>query len=186
MTYIDRLMADTVSPNFSGGGTKYLVQTAGGAHYLIYVDEQSDVVFVKSTDNGVTCCWHVTEATITEVTNVVLNSTDDQMLAAIGIDTGNQNWYVFYAGKSDGSETVNSSLHVYYKVSTDSGATWGSETQLTQNLRARRSMWTIPRFTGSFMLANQVIPVAAQAISLSIALPSSSAQVVHGRMPGIG
>ncbi len=76
-------------------------------------------------------CWHVTESAITEVTNVVLNSTDDQQLCAIGIDTDTQDWYVFYAGKSDGSETAGGALNLYYKISTDDGATWGAETLLT-------------------------------------------------------
>lgn len=72
--------------------------------------------------------WHVTESTITEVANVVTNSTDDQGLAAIAIDTANEDWYVFYGGKSDGSQIFQSLLNIYYKTSTDDGASWGSET----------------------------------------------------------
>jgi hypothetical protein len=93
-------------------------------------------------------CWHVTEAAITEVTNVVLNSTDDQMGAAIGIDTNTGYWYVAYMGISTGGETVPTSLHVYYKVSTDSGSTWGSETQLSPTTKSRRQVFVPLRFTG--------------------------------------
>jgi hypothetical protein len=78
-------------------------------------------------------CWHVTESAITEVTNVVANSTDDQGLCAIGIDTATQDWYVFYGGESGGSETFPATTSINYKVSTDDGSTWGSETPLSAN-----------------------------------------------------
>ena len=97
-------------------------------------------------------CWHITESAITEVTNVVLNSTDDQGLCAIGIDTDTQDWYVFYGGKSDGTETFSSTVGVvkpYYKVSTDDGATWGSETALTTGwFHNLGLLYTSPRVAG--------------------------------------
>lgn len=96
-------------------------------------------------------CWTVTESAITEKTNVVLNSTDDQGLCGIGIDTDTQYWYVIYAGISTGGQTWSSSLHLYYKVSTDAGTTWGSETQFSQMLTGRVSLAMIPRFTGPFV-----------------------------------
>jgi len=99
------------------------------------------------TANADLRCWHITEAAITEVTNVVLNSVDDQGLAAISIDEDTQAWFVFYAGKSDGSETFPTSLNVYYKVSTDGGSTWGSENILTSTDFTYSIRWlcTTPR-----------------------------------------
>lgn len=94
-------------------------------------------------------CWHVTESVITEVTNVVLNSADDQGFAGIAIDTITGDWLVLYAGKSDGSETFATSVNVYYKRSTDDGATWGAETVLTTRLFSIDSIHTIPRMTQS-------------------------------------
>jgi hypothetical protein len=94
-------------------------------------------------------CWKVTEASTTETTNVVLNSTDDQGLAAIGINTATEDWYVFYAGKSDGSETWPTSVKVYCKKSTDDGATWSAEEVQTDTLRTVRYIVTAPRFTGA-------------------------------------
>lgn len=85
---------------------------------------------VVDTLNADLRCWRVTESAITEVTNIVANSTDDQGFCAIGIDTATQDWYVFYGGKTDGSEVFNTSIGIYYKVSTDDGSTWGSETPL--------------------------------------------------------
>lgn len=119
-------------------------------------------------------CWYVTDAAITEVTNVVLNSTDDQGLCGIGIDTATEDWYVFYTGKSDGSQTYPTSTHLYYKQSTDDGTTWGSETVLSNSLRERRTLHVTPRFPTAFVcmtcddtineyLANVVTPAAGAA-----------------------
>ena len=90
-------------------------------------------------------CWKVTESAITEVTNVVLNSTDDQSLCAICIELDTGYWHVFYTGKSDGSETVGTSVNVYKKVSVDGGTTWGSETLLTERLRQINWLTCVPR-----------------------------------------
>jgi len=95
-------------------------------------------------------CWTVTESAITEVTNVVLNSTDDQGLVAISLDTATDDWYCFYGGKSDGSETFLTSINIYYKVSTDDGATWGPETQLTNTARDITWLVATPRWATHF------------------------------------
>ncbi len=135
----------------------------------------------KDTLNADLRCWMVTEGAITETTtNVVLNSTDDQMLCALGIDTTNSIWYVFYCGKSDGSETVKTSLNIYYKTSSDSGATWGSETQLSDVLRGNRNwMATIPRFTGSHALAH-VQALNSFLIAVNMAIPSGGSRIIGG------
>ena len=93
-------------------------------------------------------CWHVTESAITEVTNVVANSTDDQGLAAISIDTATQCWTVSYFGKSDGSETWSTDVNLYSKISKDSGSTWGSETKLSSSVFNVRGLFNCPRRKG--------------------------------------
>lgn len=98
-------------------------------------------------------CWRITEGAITEVTNIVLNSTDDQGLVALGIDTTTGYLYAAYVGKSDGSETLLTSANVYYKVSQDAGTTWGSETLLSQLTRNPCWLTCIPRFTIPFVAA---------------------------------
>jgi hypothetical protein len=75
-------------------------------------------------------CWDIQSGSITEVTNVVANATDDCGLCAISIDTATGDWYVFYGGPSTGGGTWNTAMHIYYKVSTDDGTTWGAETLL--------------------------------------------------------
>ena len=99
-------------------------------------------------------CWTVDASSITEVTNVVLNSTDDQGLCAIGIDTSTGWWHVFYAGASDGSETWNTSMNIYTRVSQDGGTTWGPETRMTGGATGTiRHLYTCPRFTGPPIVA---------------------------------
>lgn len=94
-------------------------------------------------------CWTVDSGTITEVTPVVSNATDDCGFAAIGLDTATGYWHAFYAGKSDGSETFKTSVNIYCKVSQDGGTTWGSEFLLTTSTRGVGWLATAPRFTGS-------------------------------------
>lgn len=130
------LVASTAFPNFSAAPDN--------------ANSRNVLVAWSGTDaaNSDLRCWHVTEGAITEVTNVVENSTDDQGLTALGIDTATGNWWVFYAGKSDGSETWLTSLRVYCKVSKDSGATWGPETEVSDGtLRSIFHMYCVPRFT---------------------------------------
>ena len=96
--------------------------------------------------------WTITEAAITEsATNVVLNSTDDQGMVAVGLATDTSTVYVFYVGKSDGSETMNTAVNIYYKTSTDVGATWSAETKLNTTVGAA-CVWHLqcaPRFIGN-------------------------------------
>jgi hypothetical protein len=75
-------------------------------------------------------CWTVDSGAITAKTDVVANATDDCGLCAVTIDTITGWWWVFYGGKSDGSETWGTATHIYYKVSQDTGTTWGAETLL--------------------------------------------------------
>jgi|WetSurMetagenome_2_1015567.scaffolds.fasta_scaffold12632_2 hypothetical protein len=88
-------------------------------------------------------CWTITNSAISEVTNVVLNSTDDQGLAAISIDSITGEWTVAYAGKSDGSETCWTALNIYCKGSRDSGSTWGPETKLSSRESAAAIKWLV-------------------------------------------
>lgn len=127
-------------------------------------------------------CWHVTESAITEVTNVVLNSTDDQALCAITIDTTTEDWYVFYGGKSDGSEVWTSAIKLYYKKSTDDGATWGAETLLTSTSAMNiRFLATIPRVdTDDVLKVLFQDALSTQEIKINLALPSGGGSFGYG------
>jgi hypothetical protein len=89
--------------------------------------------------------WKITESSITEMTNVVLNSTDDQGLAAVCIDLQTGFWWVFYGGKSDGSQ-IFISVNVYCKVSQDGGTTWGPETLANVIRDNMKQFITCPRW----------------------------------------
>lgn len=78
--------------------------------------------------------WSVSASTITEsATNVILNSVDDQGLCAIGLETDTIRVYIVYYGKSDGTDTFQTSGNIYFKTSDDLGSTWSAEQQVTQN-----------------------------------------------------
>jgi hypothetical protein len=75
--------------------------------------------------------WHIDASTITALTDVVTNSTDDQGLCAITIDANGWYW-AFYFGATAGGETWSTAINLYCKVSKDSGTTWEAETKLTE------------------------------------------------------
>ena len=76
-------------------------------------------------------CWFVSESAITETTTpIVSNSTDDQGLCAVSLDTTNGDIYVYYGGNSNGSSVWPNVLPVNYKKTDDGGATWGGETPI--------------------------------------------------------
>lgn len=102
------------------------------------------------TANADLKCWTVDGGAITACTDVVTNGTDDQGLAAIAIDTATGYWHVFYAGKSDGSETFLTAVNIYTKVSMDSGTTWGPETLVTTMAKNIKWLCSAPRFSGIY------------------------------------
>src|SRR3990172_5722149 len=110
-------------------GTTMVDQTAVTAfpHFSAAVDISNSrnlLVAWSAVDllNADLRCWHITESAITEVANLVLNSPDDQGLCAIAIQTDTGKWIVAYFGKSDGSETFNTSMNLYLRASSDSGS----------------------------------------------------------------
>lgn len=152
--------ANTWAETSISTGINFGAATTAHPHYAATVDlanNQHVVIAWNATDaaNQDLLCWTVTASAITAKTDVVTNGTDDQGLAAIGIDTVTGYWYAFYAGKSDGSETWNTDINVYYKVSQDSGSTWGAETRLTQSGQTYSiiNVYCVPRFAGKFAVA---------------------------------
>jgi len=128
-------------------------------HYAAAVDitnSQNLVVAWSAVDtaNADLRCWKITDVAITETAaNVVLNSTDDQGLCGIGINTTTNHWWVCYGGKSDGSEVFLTSINVYLKVSRDGGVSWDAETKITDAAEDITWLVTCPRYTGSFVAA---------------------------------
>lgn len=107
------------------------------------------------TANADLQCWTLNDTTITAKTDVVTNSTDDQGLAGLTLDTSTGNLYAVYGGKSDGTETFPTAINFYYKLSTNGGTTWGSETKLTNQAWNSKWLGVIPRISapGKFIIA---------------------------------
>ncbi len=146
--------ANTWTETSIATGMTYNAATTAFPHFATAVDitnSQNLLVAWSAVDtaNADLRCWKVTEASTTETTNIVLNSTDDQGLCSIGIDTATEDWYVAYGGKSDGTETWPTSINIYCKKSTDDGTTWSTEEAQTDTLRQVRYLVTAPRFTGA-------------------------------------
>lgn len=116
--------------------------------------------------------FKVSEAAITEMTNVVLNSTDDQQMCAVALDTSGGTVYVLYGGKSDGSETAGTAINLYYKTSADLGANWGSETALTTTALNFAALNASPNYADhpSFMVREESLGMlyAYSEVSLSV------------------
>jgi len=125
--------ASTAFPNFAAA-----VDLTNSKHIVGFwtaVDTANADLLMKTVD----------ESTITALTDGVLNSTDDQGLTAICLDLQTGFYWLFYVGKSDGSETYPTAVNVYCKCSQDGGTTWGAETQLTTVAGTIRTLYTIPR-----------------------------------------
>jgi hypothetical protein len=127
-------------------------------------------------------CWTVDSGAITEVTNVVLNSTDDQGLCGICLDTLTGYWWVYYGGASGGGETFLTSINIYCKCSTDSGSTWGAETLLTTITRDITWLTTVPRILFGCPVPPPVayhndVAVDALFINVSLAQPAARLRI---------
>lgn len=125
--------------SISGSMVEALV-TTGGISQFSGAIRHSDGHLIMAAWNGRDTgaddlmVWDINgAASITALTNVITN-TDDCANAAVQIDQATNDIYVYYAGKSDGSQTLGSSVGVYYKASTDDGATWGAEAALEETL----------------------------------------------------
>jgi hypothetical protein len=129
------------------------------------------------TANADLKCWTVTESAITAKTDVVTNGTDDQGLAAIGIATDTGYWHAFYVGASDGSETWNTAVNVYTKVSRDSGTSWDTETKISSEARRNTGAFCAPRFTGKPAVFSRIDDVQGPSmIRFNVQLPQPRAQ----------
>lgn len=84
-------------------------------------------------------CWDFDGSTATEKTAV--HSNTEEYAVGLFIDQNTGDLYVAYLGKADGSETPQNTVGVYYKVSTNGGTSWGSETAVAETLDDHRALW---------------------------------------------
>lgn len=163
--------------------TSMVDNPAGGGqfpHFAAAIDlDNSQVVLTAWTAvdlaNADLRCWTVNESAITEVTNVVLNSGDDQGLCTVRVDPVTGYWHVSYAGASDGSETWFTGLKVYEKVSRDAGTTWGAESARTVNARIIYYLLGIPRGHSRTLILGESLPGAGAVILVAV-IPVATAR----------
>jgi len=130
-----------------------MVETnAGWPHFAATPDLTNSQIILTAwngvdTANADLKCWTITESAITAKTDVVANGTDDQGLCGIALCTDTGHWWVFYGGRSDGSNTWPTSMEICLKVSADAGSTWGAEQVISQQAFYVTFIGCIPRFS---------------------------------------
>jgi len=176
--------ANTWAETSISGSMTSVAATSGYPQFSATVDlTNSRIILVAwngvDTANADLLGWTVTESTITAfTTSVVLNGTDDQGLCGITLDLQTNYWWVFYGGKSDGSETYSTSINIYYKVSKDDGATWGAETLATAAANSILGLYVIPRvYLGSppvYLMLNTTLMVnVTYRLNVDLAVPQA-------------
>ncbi|MEW5805152.1 MAG: hypothetical protein AB1721_00250 [Patescibacteria group bacterium] len=80
-------------------------------------------------------------ASVTEKTAITTNI-DDNYYSSVFIDQNTNNIYVSYAGKRDGSETLGTTVGIYYTKSTDGGVNWSAgDTAYSESTGNFRQNW---------------------------------------------
>ncbi|MDP1675670.1 MAG: hypothetical protein Q8L88_02300 [Bacteroidota bacterium] len=163
------LASTTAAPQFAG-----LVRDTDG-HLILVAWSDADLL------NSDLRCWDINgSGSITEKTNVVQNSTDDQAVCGIAMDTDNDYLYVFYLGKSDGSNTAYTSMSVNYKFSTDGGTTWSSEITLSAINRGFCTLYSNLLFSGGEFVVAYGATGAALSLFSSAIIPNKIPQYQIG------
>lgn len=124
--------------SISTGMVESLVSSTPGGHNMSGAQRDSDDHVILAAWNGFDTgtddlkVWDIaSSASITAKTDVVTD-TDDAAYANVFINQQNDNLYVSYVGIS--TETILTDANLYYKKSTDGGATWDlSATQMNEN-----------------------------------------------------
>ena len=86
--------------------------------------------------------WDITnESTITQKTAITTDK-DDNYYSSVFIDQNTDDIYVSYAGKRDGSETLGTTVGIYYTKSTDGGVNWtAGDTAYSESTGNYRQNW---------------------------------------------
>lgn len=194
--YIYDDSANTWGETIFGAPDTFTDQVASTAfpHFAAAVDLTNSQILVVAwnaidTLNADLTCWTVTESAITAKTNVVTNSTDDQGLCGITLDTTTGTWWVYYGGKSDGSETYPTAMNLYCNSSTDSGATWGSETVLTTQIGDVHTITPIMRVLSAVTTPPPVayfvnLQGTVEMIRINVDLPTAGGGGIAARLVG--
>lgn len=157
-----------------------IATSTSSCQFAISVSDALDKILLvawsnRNTVNADLRYWYLDESSITEGTNVVLNSGGNQGSCSLCLANNTNTLYVFYFGKSDGSETIGTAINLYYKTSTNNGTTWGSETKMTVFARDYDYLFTVPvivDITGDFFASFKLDVASFDQLLLSVDLPS--------------
>lgn len=105
----------------------------------------------RDTANGDLRCWDVSGSGIGQTVekSFILTNKDDSYYPSMFIDQRTGNVYLAYVGKSDGSETLDTTASVYYAKSVDGMASWTMDTLYSATGSDWRGCWVPlmgPRF----------------------------------------
>ena len=169
------------------GSMTALASSTAAPHFSATIDHAANKIYMiawnaRDTANADLRFFTVDDSSDSEGTPVVSNGTDDQTLCALARDTATGDLYAYYGGASDGSENVGVAINIYYKVSTDNGATWGAETQLTVTARDFTMLYTSPLFTGDHNVYYQANTAGIDNVLASALLPSGGDTVIQATL----
>lgn len=159
------------------GSMTAIANTTSSPQFSIAVDDVNNKILLvawtnRNTLNADLRFWSIDESSITEGTNVVLNSAGNQQGCAIAIDTDTNIIYVFYGGNSLGTDS-----NIFYKTSSDFGATWSSEVALSIGGGAYPYLVASMLFTGDIVTCFAYDGVGPDSFYTSAELPSGSGGV---------
>ena len=175
-------------------GMTSIANTTSASQFSISVDDANNKILLaawtnRNTVNADLKFWTIDESSITAGTDVVLNSGGNQCSCALSLVVSSSTIYCFYIGKADGSETIGSSVGVYYKTSADGGTTWSAETTASSLSRNYDYLFTNPVVgdtTGKFFAAYELQTTALDELLISALLPSGGGGSVTSPMFGAG
>lgn len=162
------------------------IATTAFPHFNIAIDIANTRFFLIfwnaiDTANADLQAYIIDASTITALTDVVTNSTDDQGLCALAYDSDTGKLTAYYGGITTGGETFPSAMNIYKKVSTDAGSTWGAETKCTQLTYDIGGLYACPRYTSVGAKPMGVMFAASDGSPNSIRY---TAPITHGRVSG--
>lgn len=175
---------DSWSESSIAGSMTAIATSTTSPQFALSVDDANNKILLvawtnRNTVNADLRFWTIDESSITEGTNVVLNSAGSQQGCTIALNTQTGVLYVFYGGNSSASD-----LDVFYKTSSDNGASWSSETELSNGQGAYSFLITSPLFTGDFTACFGYDGAGPDSLFISALFPSAGGNNVAAPILG--
>ena len=171
-------MVENATDTFGLYGFNGAINTTTGDVFVVSFSE-------LDTSTGDFQAWNVSavnsgsQTGIAAKTNLTTNI-DDMYYPSVFINSVNNDVYVAFNGKSDGSETLGTNTKIYYKKSTDGGTTWGSDVAVQQTAGNVDVRWTWTPITGNLFIvawgSNAASPNDGSWTNVVASIPISTSQ----------